>query len=433
MKIKTKTMTFDKAMAQPRPKHRSPKKPNLLLTTVVRLAAIPEMIRTGFTYTKTRMELVGDRPALILMNHSSFLDLKIASKIFYPKPYCIVCTTDGFVGKSGLMRHLGCIPTQKFVSDFSLINDMDKALKGGNSVLMYPEAGYSFDGTATALPNHLGQLLKHLKVPVVTVITHGAFAYDPLYNGLQKRKVKVTAEVNCLFTPEEIETKTVEELDEALTRTFTFDNFAWQYDNEIHISEPFRADGLNRILYQCPHCQTEGKMVGKGVKLTCHACGKEWELTSLGKLEDTETGEVKHIPDWYLWQRSKVREEILAGKYRLDLPVKVALLVDYRALDMIGEGRLIHDENGFTLTGCDGKLEYRQKPLSSYTLNSDYFWYEIGDVISIGNRDCLYYCFPQVEGDVVTKARLATEELFKIIKERRAEACRARKAAKENA
>jgi hypothetical protein len=37
-------------------------------------------------------------------------------------------------------------------------------------------------------------------------------------------------------------------------------------------------------------------------------------------------------------------------------------------------------------------------------------------VISIGNRSALYYCFPKTEGDVVAKARLAAEELYKIKK-----------------
>ena len=101
-------------------------------------------------------EAVKNLPCLILMNHSSFLDLEIVSRIFYPRPYCIVCTSDGFVGKSWLMRQLGCIPTQKFVSDVSLISDMDYALHSlKTSVLMYPEASYSFDGTATPLPRKL--------------------------------------------------------------------------------------------------------------------------------------------------------------------------------------------------------------------------------------------------------------------------------------
>lgn len=429
MRIKIKTTTLRDAMASPRPAHKRPLKPSFLLRSVVRLAAIPDLYKTKFTYTEERMELVGKEPCLILMNHSSFLDLKIASKIFYPRPYCIVCTTDGFVGKKGLMRHLGCIPTQKFVSDISLIRDMQYAIHEGYSVLMYPEAGYTFDGTSTALPRHLGQLCKHLKAPVVTVITHGAFAYDPLYNGLQTRNVKVTAEVKCLFTPDEIAEKSVEELDRALDEVFHFDNFQWQYEHNIEITEPFRADGLNRILYRCPACEAEGQMEGKGTDLTCHACGKTWELTILGRLRAKEgKTEFPHIPDWYAWERACVRRELEAGTYRMDVPVKIGLLVDYKALQMIGEGRLVHDQNGFVLTGCDGELHYEQKPLSSYTLNADYYWYEIGDVIGIGNRDCLYYCFPQVEGDVVTKARLATEELYKIAMEEKDAKRRERKA-----
>ena len=51
-----------------------------------------------------------------------------------------------------VMRSIGSIPTQKYVSDLRLVQDMDycfKTLK--SSVLMYPEAGYSFDGCATPL------------------------------------------------------------------------------------------------------------------------------------------------------------------------------------------------------------------------------------------------------------------------------------------
>ena len=65
---------------------------------------------------------------------------------------------------------------------------------------MYPEAGYSFDGRATALPRKMGVLMKRLGVPVVTVITKGAFARDPLYNMLQIRDVTVSAHVKCIAT-----------------------------------------------------------------------------------------------------------------------------------------------------------------------------------------------------------------------------------------
>ena len=419
MKIKTKPLSYEEVMALPRPKHRKPLKPLFLLQLVVRVLAIFDLTPTKFTYEKHGMEQIGKRePCLILMNHSSFIDLKIASKIFFPKPYGIVCTSDGFVGKNLLMRLLGCIPTQKFVSDVTLIQDMEYLLKKKRtSVLMYPEASYSFDGTATPLPRKMGVLLKKLGVPVVTIITQGAFARDPLYNGLQKRKVAVRADVKCLATAAQIKEMSVAQLDALLDETFSFDNFRYQQENGIVIDEPFRADGLNRILYRCPHCHTEGKTVGKGTTLTCKHCGKVYTLNPYGHLVANDAI-FTHIPHWYAWERSQVRQELENGTYKLDVPVKIGMLVDTKSLYFVGDGRLTHDENGFVLTGCDGKLQYSQGPLACYGLYADYYWYEIGDVICIGSHDALYYCFPQ-GGDVVAKTRLATEELYKLKKARK--------------
>ena len=425
MKIKTKRLSYEQVMALKRPKHRKPLRPLFLLQLVVRILSVFDLAPTKFQFAARGMEKLGKKePCLILMNHSSFIDLKIASRIFFPKRYGIVCTTDGFVGKSWLMRLLGCIPTQKFVSDVTLIRDMEHLLKKKKtSVLMFPEAGYSFDGRATPLPRKMGILLKKLDVPVVTVITQGAFARDPLYNCLQKRKVQVRADVKYLLSREDIRSKSVAELDRVLDGAFSFDNFAWQQEHNVIIDEPFRADGLNRVLYRCPHCGKEGKMEGKGTKLTCRNCEKVYELTELGYLRalDGQTA-FTHIPNWYEWERGQVRSELENGVYRLESKVDIGVLVDYKALYMVGSGTLVHDEKGFHLTGCNGALDYTQGPLASYTLNCDYYWYEIGDVICIGNKDALYYCFPKGSGDVVAKTRLAAEELYKLKKSRRAQA-----------
>ena len=172
-------------------------------------------------------------------------------------------------------------------------------------------------------------------------------------------------------------------------------------------------------MFKCAHCLTEGKMEGKGTILKCHECGKEYELDKYGRLKALQgETEFEHIPDWYNWERECVKNELSNGEYKLDCEVDICVLADYKALYRVGEGRLVHDRNGFKLTGCDGKLEYTQKPLMSHGLNSDYFWYEIGDIISIGNRETLYYCFPK-GGDVVAKTRIAAEELYKLIRPRR--------------
>ena len=157
-------------------------------------------------------------------------------------------------------------------------------------------------------------------------------------------------------------------------------------------------------------------MVGLGTTLSCENCGKSYELNTLGKLvSNSGETEFPHIPDWYAWERECVKKEIESGNYGLKCNVKIAALCDHKALYMIGDGVLTHSTDGFHLIGCDGKLDYTHDALSSYSLNSDYFWYEIGDVICIGDRKILYYCFPK-EKTNVTKARLAAEEIYKLKK-----------------
>ena len=418
MKINTRNLPYEEVLKLPRLEHRTPRMPSRLLAGVVRIGSAPTLWKTKFHYTTERMELVGDEPCLILMNHCSFTDMKLAYGIFYPKPLGIVTSVDAMTGILGkLMRILGCTPTHKYVSDMTLIKDMEYMLKTNKtSVLMYPEAGYSFDGRTTTLPRKLGILMKKLGVPVVTVITQGAFHRDPLYNMLQIRDVKVSAHVKCLATAEELKELSVAELDARLDEAFSFDNFAWQRDNRISIDVPFRADGLHRILYKCPHCGAENRMEGKGIHLTCHECGRQWEMDEFGQLHALEgETEYPHIPDWYAWERECVRKELEEGTYLLDTDVQIGIQVNLDGICMIGTGHLTHSLNGFHLTGADGQLDYTQSPVASHTLYADYYWYEIGDVIGIGNNEFSYFCFPPADVSV-TKARLATEELYKIQK-----------------
>ena len=419
MKIKVTDKSYEQVLALPQEEHRKPLKPSIFFRTLLKLLSAADLKATNFHCRSLGMERLGaDEPCLFLMNHSSFIDLKIASTILYPRPFNIVCTSDGFVGKAWLMRHLGCIPTQKFVSDLSLVRDMLYTVKElRSSILMYPEASYSFDGTATPLPESIGKCVKMLGVPLVMIRTYGAFARDPLYNGLQLRKVEVSADMEYLLSPQEIAGASPAEINALLAERFSFDNFRDQQERNIRITEPFRADGLNRVLYKCPHCGKEGAMTGKGITLRCGSCGKPYLLTETGFLQAQEgETEFPHIPEWYRWERSCVRQELLDGSYRLDIPVRICMLVDSKSIYRVGEGRLIHTREGFHLSGCEGKLDYRQKPSSSYSLYSDYFWYELGDMICIGNSKVLYYCFPTGQQDVVAKTRLAAEELYKLTK-----------------
>lgn len=426
MKIKTKKLPYEEVMKLPRAKEKDPCTPSPVLRKLIYALASSELKKAGFICNEGDMKGVGEtEPALYLMNHSCFTDLMIASHVI-KGPYNIVSTTDALVGKETLMRKIGCIPTRKFQTDIRLIRNIKYALETLHcSVLMYPEAGYSFDGTTTALPESLGKFVKLLGFPVVMICTHGAFLHDPLYNGLRIRKCRITADKYTLFTADEARSLSEEEIGERIHKAFSFDGFAEQFETGTRITEDFRAEGLSRVLYKCPVCGKEGKMHASGTDIECMECSSVWELTELGKMKyknadiPAKMSAPKlfdHIPDWYAWERDCVRKELESGSYHLEVPVNIRMIVDNKAMYDVGEGVLTHSREGFHLTGCEGQLDYYRKPLSSYTVNSDYFFYEIGDMISIGDRDKIFYCFPPKDKDVVAKTRLAAEELYKIKK-----------------
>ncbi len=418
MKIKQIKKSWKDMESLPKLKIISPVKPWFLFALVIRILSIPALFATRFSFRDLRGERKEEGPYLILMNHSSFLDLKMASKILFPLKYHIVATTDAFVGKSLLMRLIGCVPTQKFVTDASLVLTLMRLVKKKKtSVLMYPEAGYSFDGRGSILPEYLGNFVKRLGASVLFIRSDaGAYLRDPLYNGLRLRNVKAGADLTCLFTREEIRSLSGEEIQKKLEEAFSFDHFRTQQEKKIPITEKSRATGLERVLYRCPHCKKDGVMKGEGEDIFCLSCGARYRLGEYGTLFRLD-GEAafSHIPDWYDYERECVRKEIEAGEYVLSVPVTVGVICDHKGMYMVGDGTLAHTKEGFTLVSDDKSFLYQQDTRASYSLNADFFFYEIGDVIGIGNKDRLFYCFPK-EKIPVAKARLAAEEMYKMTK-----------------
>ena len=346
MKIKVMNKSYGEVMSLPQPKHEKPRRMGMFWRVLIKLLSATNLRRYHVKYQEIGMErLAKDEPSLVLMNHSSFIDMQMVGDYLFPRPFSVVTTTDAYVGLAWVLKAIGCIPTQKFVSDITLIRDMKYALENNRTtVVMYPEACYSFDGTSATLPDTLGGLVKLLRVPIVTIITHGAFVREPLYNMLRPRKVDISAHVTYLLSPADTESMSVEQINERIGEAFGFDHFRYQQENGIRIDEDFRADGLERVLYKCPHCLSEGCAEGRGIQWKCRACGKTYELTEFGTLRalDGESA-YTHIPDWFTWQREQVKSAIERGEYQLDVDVDIYMMVDYKAMYHVGEGHLLHN------------------------------------------------------------------------------------------
>lgn len=384
---------------------------------------MPRQIK-GYTVDKSRAEGLKP-PYMLLCNHHTFVDFQVNCIATYPHRVNNISTVEGFYRRAGLLEYLGCIPKRKFTTDLSLIRAIRTVLKDFGDVLcMYPEARYSPVGTTAILPDSVGKLIKKAGVDTAVLLYHGNYLMTPFWDFYRKRSVPLHAELKTILTAEEIKTLSVDEINKIVRREMEYDEYRWQKEHNILVTEDYRAEGLHKVLYQCPHCKTEYEMNSKGARLFCEHCSKEWEMTELGELRAPE-GETyfSHIPDWFEWERSQVREQLEKGEYSFSDDVRVYSLPWMKSFVYLGDAKLTHDmENGFVLTGEYNGEKYRiqRTPKSMYGLHVEYDYCHIekDDCVDISTADDSFFCYPSKK-NCITKLSFATEEMYKILNENR--------------
>ena len=370
---------------------------------------------------KYKVETIGMEdlkpPYMLLSNHMHFIDFELAAMGTWPHSVSNVVSIDGYVVKFFLLEWIGAIATRKFTTDLHLVKSIRKVLQRGDVLAMYPEARYSPCGTTAFLPDSLGKLIRMNKVPVVAVVHHGNHLYAPFWNFRKKRKVPLHTTMKVILTPEQIATMSVDEINETLRQALQYDDYRYQKENNIRITEPYRAEGLHKVLYQCPHCLAESKMASQGTELYCTECGKRWNWDEDGKLRALEgETEFDHIPDWFEWERQQVRKQIEEGTYRYEDEVDVWSLPRVYRYIPLGKAKLTHDpENGFILEGHYRGEVYRiqRQPLQTNSLHVEYDFGPLKaiDCLDISTENDSFYCKPS-RNDVITKLAFATEEIY---------------------
>ena len=348
----------------------------------------------------------------------------VATRAIFPHRANYVVAIDGFFGfplKKWLLRNVGGICKRKFTTDLVLIRQIRRVLNNGDVLVLYPEARYSDCGTMSELPESLGQMCKIMKVPVVTLNCKGHHLKTPVWN-LKDRKIPYTeAVLTQLYTAEQLKDASVDEINAKLAEALSYDDFAWQKENNIKIDVPYRAEGLHHVLYQCPHCQTEYEMSSEGDTIRCGHCGKSWHMTGLGELVANEgETEFSHIPDWYEWQRANVRAEVKEGRYRFESECHVMSMPNGTRFYDIGTGTIVHDLDGFRLKGSgkygDFEMERNAAGLEACHIEYDYLG-KHGACIDLNTLDDTYYIYPHAEKFSVAKINFATEEIYRMIRE----------------
>lgn len=362
-------------------------------------------------------------PFLVLGTHHAFMDFYVTPLALFPQRANYISELEGFENfGEWLYRQAGCLGTRKFVNDIALIKNIKRVIDRKGILVLYPEARYANVGTSSQLPASVGKLAKLLDVPVVTLNMKGNYLQSPIWNLKKRRGVRLQATITQLYTQDELRNATLDEVNAQVQQALHYDEYAWQYTQNMHIDAPFRAEGLEMVLYQCPVCSTEHHMYSKGTTVGCRSCGANWQMTTLGKLEQTAGAKPKnnidftHIPNWYEWQRAQVEKAIDVDSYTLMMPVQIDSLPNAKNFINLGKGQLTHGQDGFFLTfteyGDTSPTTLHFAPRSMYSVHTEYEYRKKGPCITLSTLDNTYFLFPLQKGFNPTKIQFATEYLF---------------------
>ncbi len=399
-----------------------PHKPNGFWHFIQMVASTAMLLPVGGKVKKVNCEGLKP-PYIVLSNHGSMVDFAMAVKANLPYRTGWVSSIEEFNGREWLFRQMGVIYKRKFTGDITVVKHILYSLtKNKNSVTIYPEARFSLIGATERIDGALGKLAKLSKCPVVIYMMKGNFLRSPQWNKHPYRKVPVSGEFKQIVTREEVLTLSADEIQKRIEENFHYDDYAWQKENGIKITSPDRATNIHKVLYRCPHCEKEFTTYSKGTKIWCEDCGTVWNMDEYGQLsaENAETRFTSPV-DWYNWERQTVRDEVRSGKYKFEDTARIEILASSKyGFKPLGEVRLTHDYDGFTMKGTiDGKpFEFNRTALSMSSCHIEYDFKGRGDAIDLCTLSDTYFVFPLTAKNCLTKIHFATEELHDYMAEK---------------
>ena len=344
-----------------------------------------------------------------LINHLSANDIYHVYKAIDPDHPALV--SNKYYMRYGFARwfinKLGFIPKALYNPDMDAIKKMLKYAKDDTSIMMFPEARLSLDGTTGPLTNGTSSLVKKLGLPVVLFEISGNYLANSKF---RKAKKKVVSEVRVsrIIEKDELENLELDQIDEIIKESLAHNEF--EYAKKREYKDNNKAQNLEKVLYLCPHCHKEFSMHANGNKIECD-CGFSLELDNHYQFNDNDYG-IKTIHDYYEFIKAEERKYIASCNNEIIKQEVVVKKISFKnkKYDVLGEGICTVTKQGFSF---DGKVG--DKAVSFYHPKEalQALPFSVGEEYECYYNNELYYFYPKNNKNTCVKVAL----LYDLIQE----------------
>ncbi len=341
-------------------KLRKIKHPNKLLAGVLFAVLGRIAKKRGATYTYDfDVKEVKKKPFILLSTHGSRDDYMYNLYGMRVNNIHIVCGYRNVFQKYvyGIFKSLGVIAKYLYQPDTTAVKQMLQSVKMGDSLFLAPEGIQSTSGSTHPVNPATMNFIKKCKLPVILCKTNGSYLTRTRYS-TDVKKGKMNFHYTYLFSPEELENSTNDQLYAKLMEHFKYNEYDYNRERKIAFKgEKPNAYGLEKIIYKCPHCNSEFRISVTGEQVECLDCGYKVKMDEFYLLNPVSKDMIFDDTDkWYKWQRKIVHNEIKSDDFVLTQKVKLSDINPYKlgknfSSREIGEGVLTLTNKGLHYEG----------------------------------------------------------------------------------
>lgn len=222
-----------------------------------------------------RLEFSGkipEPPFLLICNHVSPIDpFFITPYIDVPISWVIAQISFQNPIERYFLKKIGAVQKFKSRPDPAMLYSIYNILNQGGVVGLFPEGTITWTGDFQdhlISPKSMNKLILSLNVPIVAACIQGAWLSHPVWAD-HGRKPKIFVDFNTF-------------LDYSAMEFIHHSEWEWQKKHLISYPGKSKAQGIERVLWICPHCSSFRTLFGKRNEVICSSCHNHWLIDDFG-------------------------------------------------------------------------------------------------------------------------------------------------------